>query len=175
MAWFYNFNFDEDKMYCMPIADMSEANFNKRKIRINKDDDTIPRTTNPYSCGQVYYKVHEFPACVYKRCFWLEERDDKLAEEIRIRYLEARTKRMNDEEKIIELKKEKHDLKHELYILRQRVDKLEQQDVEHKKCHATMNATIMMQFQLINALCDLTKGLAEDVARLSALLKEEEE
>ena len=81
---------------------------------------------------------------------------------------------MNAEEKIIELKKEKHDLKHELYILRQRVDKLEQQDVEHRKCHATMNATIMMQFQLINALCDLTKGLADDVARLSALIKEEE-
>lgn len=82
---------------------------------------------------------------------------------------------MNTEEKIKELKKEKHDLKYELYQLRQRVDELEQQDVEHKKCHATMNATIMMQFQLINALCDLTKGLAEDVAKLSALAKEEKE
>lgn len=93
MAWFYNFNFDENKMYCMPIAYMSDPYFNKRKIRINKEDDTIPRTTNPYSCGQVYYKVHEFPACVYKRCFWLRERDDKLAEEIRIRYLETRAKK----------------------------------------------------------------------------------
>lgn len=74
---------------------------------------------------------------------------------------------MNTEEKIKELKKEKHDLKYELYQLRQRVDKLEQQDVEHRKCHATMNATIMMQFQLINALCDLTKGLAEDIAKMS--------
>jgi hypothetical protein len=71
-----------------------------------------------------------------------------------------------------QLKKE-HDLKYELYQLRQRVDKLEQQDVEHRKCHAAMDATITMQFTLINALCDLTKGLAEDVARLSALAKEE--
>ena len=74
-----------------------------------------------------------------------------------------------------EEKKKEHDLKYELYQLRQRVDKLEQQDVEHKKCHATMNATITMQFQLINALCDLSKGMAEDIAKLSALVKEEEE
>lgn len=73
-----------------------------------------------------------------------------------------------------EEKKKEHDLKYELYQLRQRVDKLEQQDVEHKKCHVTMNATIMMQFQLINALCDLSKGMAEDIAKLSALVKEEE-
>ena len=77
------------------------------------------------------------------------------------------------QEKIMELKKEKRDLKYELYQLRQRVDKLEQQDIEHRKCHATMNSTIMMQFELINALCDLTKGLTEDVARLSELAKEE--
>ena len=96
MAWFYNFNFNEDKMYGMPIADMSDVYFHKRKIRINKEDDTIPRTTNPYTCGQVYYKVHEFPACVYKRCFWLEERDDKLAEEIRLRYLLAREKQKEE-------------------------------------------------------------------------------
>ena len=72
-----------------------------------------------------------------------------------------------------EEKKKEHDLKYELYSLRQRVDILEQENMEHKKCHATMNATITMQFTLINALCDLTKGLAEDVARLSALAKEE--
>ena len=70
-------------------------------------------------------------------------------------------------------KKKEHDLKWELYQLRQRVDMLEQQDVEHRKCHATINTAITMQFTLINALCDLTKGLAEDVARLSALAKEE--
>lgn len=80
-----------------------------------------------------------------------------------------------DAETIARLKKEKHDLKYELYQLRQRVDKLEQQDVEHRKCHATMNATIAMQFTMINALCDLTKGLAEDVARMSELMKEEDE
>lgn len=71
-------------------------------------------------------------------------------------------------------KKKEHDLKYELYRLRQRVDILEQENMEHKKCHATMNATITMQFTLINALCDLTKGLAEDVARLSELVKEED-
>lgn len=96
MSYFYNFNFDEDKMYGMPIADMSDVCYGKRKIRINKEDDTIPRTTNPYTCGHVYYKVHEFPACVYKRSFWLEERDDKLAEEIRVRYLEAREKKKEE-------------------------------------------------------------------------------
>lgn len=70
--------------------------------------------------------------------------------------------------------KKLHDLKYELYQLRQRVDKLEQQDVEHRKCNAQMNNTIMMQFTLINALCDLTKSLAEDVAKLSAITKEEQ-
>ena len=75
---------------------------------------------------------------------------------------------MNDKDKQI------HDLKFELRQQRQRIDKLEQENLEHKKCHATMNATITMQFTLINALCDLTKGLAEDVARLSALVKEED-
>lgn len=71
-----------------------------------------------------------------------------------------------ERDKIRKLRKEKRDLKYELYQLRQRVDKLEQQDVEHRKCHAAMNSTIMMQFKLINALCDLTKGLAEDVAKM---------
>ena len=97
MAYFYNFNFNEDVMYGMPIADMSAAYKNRRKIRINKEDDTIPRTTDPYCLGHVYYKVHEFPACVYRRCFWLEERDDNLAEEIRMRYFEARDKKKKDE------------------------------------------------------------------------------
>lgn len=72
-----------------------------------------------------------------------------------------------------EEKKKEHDLKYELYRLRQRVDELEQENLEHRKCHAEMNATITMQFTLMNALCDLTKGLAEDVARISALVKEE--
>lgn len=79
-----------------------------------------------------------------------------------------------EKEKIMKLKKEKHELKYELYQLRQRVDKLEQKDIENRKCHDQMNKTIMMQFGLINALCDLTKGLAEDVARLSAVVKEED-
>ena len=71
--------------------------------------------------------------------------------------------------------KEKRDLKYELYQLRQRDDKLEQQDVEHRKCLDQMDKTITMQFTLMNALCDLTKGLAEDVARLSALMKEDKD
>lgn len=71
--------------------------------------------------------------------------------------------------------RKEHDLKWELYQLRQQVDMLEQQDVEHRKCHAQMNKIIMMQFTMINALCDLTKGLADDVAKLSALVKEGEE
>lgn len=75
-----------------------------------------------------------------------------------------------DAETIARLKKEKHDLKYELYQIRQRVDKLEQENIEHRKCHATMNATITMQFTLINALCDLTKGMAEDIAKM---MKEE--
>lgn len=78
-----------------------------------------------------------------------------------------------DEDTIKRLKKEKHDLKYELYQLRQRVDVLEQENTECIKCINMMNTTITMQFGLINALCDLTKGLAEDVARLSALVKEE--
>ena len=99
MAWFYNFNFDENKMYCMPIAKMYEASSNhKRWIRITKEHDTIPRTTNPYVEGFVTYKVHEFPETVYKRCFWLKEHDDEKAEEIRRRYLEARTKKKEAEE-----------------------------------------------------------------------------
>lgn len=78
------------------------------------------------------------------------------------------------QEKIMKLKKEKHDLKYELYQLRQRVDKLEQADIEHRKCNDQTYRTIMMQFGLINALCDLTKSLSEDVARLSDLEKEEQ-
>ncbi len=77
------------------------------------------------------------------------------------------------QDKITKLKKEKHDLKYELYILRQRVDKLEQQDVEHRKCLDKMSQTIMLQFTMINSLCDLTKGLAEDVTGLLSLVKEE--
>ena len=78
-----------------------------------------------------------------------------------------------DEDTIKRLKKEKHDLKFEIRQLRERVDKLEQQDIAHRKCHVIMDNTIMMQFTLINALSDLTKGLAEDVTRLRALVKEE--
>ena len=80
-----------------------------------------------------------------------------------------------DAETIARLKKEKHDLKFEIRQLRERIDKLEQTDIEHRKCHVIMDRTIMMQFTLINALSDLTKGLAEDVAKLTALTKEENE
>lgn len=93
MRYFYNFNFDEDKMYCMPIANMSTACNHRRNIVINKEDDTIPRKTNPYVEGQIVYRVYEFPEIVYKRCFWMEERDDKKAEEIRRRYLEAKAEK----------------------------------------------------------------------------------
>lgn len=97
MAWFYNFNFDEGIMHCMPIADMFTAINHKRKISIRKEDDTIPRTSDPYICGKVYYKVHEFPEIVYKRCFWMPERDDEKAEEIRRKYLEARNKKKEND------------------------------------------------------------------------------
>lgn len=97
MAWFYNFNFDEDKLYCMPIADMYVGGKHRRKIKIRKEDNTIPRTTNPYVEGHIIYVVHEFPETVYKRCFWMEDRDDEKAEEIRKRYLEDRTKKKENE------------------------------------------------------------------------------
>ena len=42
MAYFYNFNFNEDAMYCMPIAKMFPAIYHKRNIVIRKEDDTIP-------------------------------------------------------------------------------------------------------------------------------------
>ena len=94
MAYLYNFNFNEDVMYCMPIAKMNVPDSkHRRRIVINKKDDTIPRTTNPYICDQVCYTVHEFAETVYKRCFWMEERDDEKAEEIKNRYLEARAKK----------------------------------------------------------------------------------
>lgn len=93
MAYFYNFNFDEDKMYCMPIDKMFTACKNRRHIWIRKEDDTIPRTTNPYVDGHVTYIVHKFSETVYRRCFWMEERDDKKAEEIKNRYLEEKAKK----------------------------------------------------------------------------------
>lgn len=96
MAYFYNFNFDENVLYGMPIYQMFAPSKNRRMIAIKKEDDTVPRTSNPYICDKLYQRVREFPACVYKRCFWLEERDDKLAEEIRQRYLEERAKKKAD-------------------------------------------------------------------------------
>ena len=93
MAWFYNFNFDENTLYVMPIAYMFPVYKHRMNIMIRKEDNTIPRTTNPYVDGHIMYKVHEFPETVYKRCFWMDERDDKKAEEIRRRYLEARAKK----------------------------------------------------------------------------------
>ena len=97
MKYFYNFNFDENTMYGMPIIRMSAASSDhKRWIKIAKEHDTIPRTTNPYVEGCVTYKVHELPGVVYKRCFWMEERDDEKAEEIKNRYLEARAKKKEE-------------------------------------------------------------------------------
>ena len=96
MAYFYNFNFNEDVMYCIPIDKMYGARNHRRNIVIRKEDDTIPRKTDPYVEGHIMYKVHEFPETVYKRCFWMEERDDKKAEEIKNRYLEARDKKKEE-------------------------------------------------------------------------------
>lgn len=93
MAYFYNFNYDENTLYVMPIAKMYTATYHRRNIEINKADDTIPRKTNPYVNGRVMYKVHEFPEIVYKRCFWMEERNDEKAEEIRRKYLKAMAKK----------------------------------------------------------------------------------
>lgn len=93
MAWFYNFNFNEDIMYCMPITHMYDPWKNRRRIVIRKEDDTIPRTTNPYVDGHVTYIVHKFAETVYRRCFWMSERDDNKAEEIKNRYLEEKAKK----------------------------------------------------------------------------------
>lgn len=97
MAWFYNFNFDENTLYVMPIANMFPVYKHRMNIMIRKEDNTIPRTTNPYVDGHIIYKVHEFPETVYKRCFWMDERDDEKAEEIRRRYLEARAKKKEND------------------------------------------------------------------------------
>lgn len=97
MAWFYNFNFDENTLYVMPIADMYVGGKHRRKIKIREEDNTIPRTTNPYVEGHIIYVVHEFPEIVYRRCFWMDERDDEKAEEIRRRYLEARAKKKEND------------------------------------------------------------------------------
>lgn len=74
-----------------------------------------------------------------------------------------------------EEKKKEHDLKYELYQLRQRVDKLEQVNLECRKCINTMDSTIVMQFQLINALCDLSSGMAEDIVKINTMMKEDKD
>ena len=63
------------------------------------------------------------------------------------------------QEKIIELKKEKHDLKFELYQLRQRVDELEQ-IVEHDR------KVISMLIQISDNLCDYINVTAAHVKQL---------
>lgn len=159
MKYFYNFNFDEDKMYGMPIDKMSEASSDhKRWINIAKEHDTIPRTTNPYVEGCVTYKVHEFPEVVYKRCFWMEERDDKKAEEIRRGYLEARAKM-----EVPEMRRKEHDLKWEIYQLRQRVDILEEHINNIDKAITNILKTQLNEVMLVN-------NIAEDVVKL---MKEE--
>lgn len=161
MRYFYNFNFDENTMYCMPIIRMSAASSNHRRyINIAKEHDTIPRKTNPYDEGCVTYKVHEFPEVVYKRCFWMEERDDKRAEKIRRDYLEARAKT-----EVPEMRQKEHDLKWEIYQLRQRVDILEQNLADTSK---TINNILATQLEEMTTITILTNAVAE-------LIKEREE
>lgn len=103
MAYFYNFNFDENKMYCMPIEKFSISVPSKYKrvplryIEININDYPIPSKSRYWHRvdGRVFtvYTVHESPETVYRRCFWMEERDDEKAKEIKNRYLEERAKK----------------------------------------------------------------------------------
>lgn len=159
MKYFYNFNFDENKMYCMPIIRMSAASSNHRRwINIAKEHDTIPRTTNPYVEGCVTYKVHEFPEVVYKRCFWMEERDDEKAEKIRRDYLKARAKM-----EVPEMRRKEHDLKWELYQLRQRVDILEEHINNIDKAITNILKTQLNEVMLVNSIAeDVVKLMKED-------------
>lgn len=72
---------------------------------------------------------------------------------------------MTDEEKILKLKKEKHDLKYELYQLRQRVDKLEQATEKDRK-------VILMLLQISDNLLNYINVTATHVKQLE---KEREE
>ncbi len=75
---------------------------------------------------------------------------------------------MTDEEKIKALKKEKHDLKYELYQLRQRVDKLEQTTESDRK-------VILMLLQISDNLLNYINDTAKHVIQLENKEKEEKE
>lgn len=80
-----------------------------------------------------------------------------------------------DAETIARLKKEKHDLKYELYQLRQRVDILEQENNAINNRIKAISIAMDMQFGAIKMLTELTKGFGEDVVKLSYICKEKEE
>ena len=77
-----------------------------------------------------------------------------------------------DAETIAKLKKEKHDLKFEIRQLRERVDKLEQADIAHRRYAETINKVILTHVATIGALTDLVKGLAIDVSDLKAYVND---
>lgn len=72
-----------------------------------------------------------------------------------------------DVETIARLKKEKHDLKYELYQLRQRVDKLEETTEKDRK-------VILMLLQISNNLLEYIHVTATHVKQLENKEKEEE-
>lgn len=74
---------------------------------------------------------------------------------------------MTDEEKIMKLKKEKHDLKYELYQLRQRVDKLEEITEKDRK-------VILMLLQISDNLFNYITDTAKHVKQLESKEKEEQ-
>ena len=80
-----------------------------------------------------------------------------------------------DAETIAKLKKEKHDLKFEIRQLRERVDKLEQEDIAHRKLHGMMQATSIMEMRVINDLHDLVTKLSDDVDELKKKVNELED
>lgn len=75
---------------------------------------------------------------------------------------------MTDEEKIIKLKKEKHDLKFEIRQLRERVDNLEQATEKDRK-------VILMLLQISDNLLNYINVTATHVKQLEKEKKEGEE
>ena len=75
---------------------------------------------------------------------------------------------MTYEEKIKVLKKEKHDLKYELYQLRQRVDELEQTTEKDRK-------VILLLLKISDHLLNYINDTAKHVIQLENKAKEEKE